>query len=92
MPPVVLYYQGDAAGFLTARPRSAVVGTRQASDYGLQAAAKRLGWEIARCGRLGGLRPGRGHRFGMAMEWRPGPRACLLWAFCGCGADVVYPP
>lgn len=48
--PLVLYYQGVLPDF-DAEPVIAVVGTRKASAYGLLQ-AKRLGYELGRCGAL----------------------------------------
>ena len=47
-PPVVLYYKGRLPDF-DGSPVIGVVGTRKASAYGLTT-AKRMGYQIARCG------------------------------------------
>ena len=47
-PPCVLYYKGRLPDF-DGSPLIGVVGTRRASAYGLTA-AKRMGYQIARCG------------------------------------------
>lgn len=47
-PPVVLYYKGTIPA-IDQEPVISVVGTRNASVYGL-GAAKRLGYQIASCG------------------------------------------
>ena len=47
-PPIVLYYQGELPDF-DSNALIGVVGTRKASPYGL-AAAKRMGWQLAKCG------------------------------------------
>ena len=47
-PPLILYYKGQLPDFDSTAVIS-VVGTRHASAYGLQA-AKRLGYQISKCG------------------------------------------
>ena len=47
-PPLVLYYKGQLPD-LDSNPVIGVVGTRQASVYGLTA-AKRMGYQIGKCG------------------------------------------
>ena len=49
-PPLTLYYQGNLPDF-DAEPAVAVVGTRRASAYGCMT-ARRMGYQIARCGAL----------------------------------------
>lgn len=49
-PPLTLYYQGNLPDF-DAEPAVAVVGTRRASAYGCMT-ARRMGYQIARCGGL----------------------------------------
>lgn len=49
-PPLTLYYQGNLPDF-DAEPTVAVVGTRRASAYGCMT-ARRMGYQIARCGGL----------------------------------------
>ena len=48
--PLTLYYQGNLPDF-DAEPAVAVVGTRRASAYGCMT-ARRMGYQIARCGGL----------------------------------------
>jgi len=86
-PPPVLYYKGRLPDF-DGNPVIAVVGTRHASAYGL-GVAKRMGYQIARCGGIvvSGLAYGID---GVSMS------GCLTAGGCavgvlGCGADVVYP-
>ena len=86
-PPPVLYYKGRLPDF-DGNPVIAVVGTRHASAYGL-GVAKRMGYQIARCGGIvvSGLAYGID---GVSMS------GCLTAGGCAvgvldCGADVVYP-
>ena len=86
--PVVLFYKGTLPDFddLTT---VALVGTRHASDYGRQAAA-RLGGEIAAAGGLvvSGLAEGiDAAAMGAALA-----QGVLAVGVLGCGADIVYPP
>ena len=87
-PPLVFYYKGQLPDF-DGQPLIGVVGTRSASAYGLTA-AKRLGYQIARCG--GVVVSGMAYGIdGMAM--RGGLTAGMpVVGVLGCGADVVYPP
>jgi len=87
-PPVLLYYKGMLPDF-DGSPVIGVVGTRKASAYGLTA-AKRLGYQIGRCGGIvvSGMAYGIDS---MAMS------GCLtagqsVIGVLGCGADIVYPP
>ena len=86
-PPLILYYKGQLPDF-DHRAVIAVVGTRHASPYGLQA-AKRLGYQL---GRSGGILVS-GMAWGvdaMAMQgalMADAPVAGVL----GCGADQIYP-
>ena len=86
--PVVLFYKGTLPDFdnLTT---VALVGTRHASDYGRQAAA-RLGGEIAAAGGLvvSGLAEGIDAAAMGAALAQGVPAVGVL----GCGADIVYPP
>lgn len=86
-PPVVLYYKGHLPDF-DALPVIGVVGTRKASAYGMTT-AKRLGYQIARCGGVvvSGMAAGID---AMAMHGAlaGGQKAVGV---LGCGADVVYP-
>ncbi len=87
-PPVVLYYKGRLPDF-DASPLIGVVGTRRASAYGLTA-AKRMGYQIARCGGIvvSGMAAGIDS---MAMSGALTAGGCVVGVL-GCGADVVYPP
>lgn len=86
-PPLVLYYKGTLPDF-DGLPVIGVVGTRKASLYGMTA-AKRLGYQIGRCGGVvvSGAASGID---GVAMQGAltaDAPVAAIL----GCGVDVVYP-
>ena len=86
--PMVLYYKGTLPDF-DRTPTIGVVGTRRASAYGLTA-AKRLGYQIAKCGGL--------VVSGMAAGIDSAAMSAALTAgqsvvgVLGCGVDVVYPP
>ncbi len=86
-PPVVLYYKGSIPD-LESRPAVGVVGTRKASAYGLTT-AKRMGYQIARCGGIvvSGMAYGID---GMAMAGALTAGQPVVGVL-GCGADVVYP-
>ena len=86
-PPVVLYYKGNLIG-LDSSPVIGVVGTRKASAYGLTT-AKRMGYQIARCGGIlvSGLAEGND---GSAMTGALMAGGTVVGVL-GCGADVVYP-
>ena len=86
-PPVVLYYKGNLTG-LDSGPVIGVVGTRKASAYGLTT-AKRMGYQIARCGGIlvSGLAEGND---GSAMTGALMAGGTVV-AVLGCGVDVVYP-
>lgn len=86
-PPVVLYYKGRLPEF-DALPLIAVVGTRNASAYGL-GAAKRLGYQIASCGGIvvSGMAYGVDS---MAMSGALSADMPVVGVL-GCGADIVYP-
>lgn len=86
-PPLVFYYKGRLPDF-DALPLIGVVGTRRASAYGLTA-AKRLGYQIARCGGavVSGMAAGID---GMAMKGALTAGGTVIGVL-GCGADVVYP-
>ena len=86
-PPMVLYYRGQLPD-LGRSPVIAVVGTRQASAYGMTV-AKRMGYQIARCGGIvvSGLASGID---GMAMRGAL-TAGNFVVGVLGCGADVVYP-
>ena len=86
-PPLVLYYLGRLPEF-DALPVIAVVGTRDATPYGLKT-AKNLGAQIARCGGLvvSGLAAGID---GMAMRGALSAGKAVV-GLMGCGVDIVYP-
>lgn len=86
-PPVVLYYKGTLPD-LDSVPAIAVVGTRDATAYGLNA-AKRLGGQIAKCGGIvvSGLAAGID---GSAISGALSAGGTVIGVL-GCGADVVYP-
>ncbi len=86
-PPMVLYYKGrlpDWDGY----PSIGIVGTRKPSLYGLTA-AKRLGYQIAKCGGIvvSGLAFGID---GVAMQSALSAGGSVVGVL-GCGADIVYP-
>ena len=87
-PPVVLYYKGRLPDF-DGSPLIGVVGTRKASAYGMTA-AKRMGYQIARCGGIvvSGMAYGIDS---MAMSGALTAGGCVVGVL-GCGADIVYPP
>ena len=86
-PPLVLYYKGKLPEF-DALPVIAVVGTRDATAYGLKT-AKNLGTQISRCGGLvvSGLAVGID---AMAMRGALSAGKGVV-GLMGCGIDVVYP-
>ena len=86
-PPMVLYYRGQLPD-LDAVPVIGVVGTRKASVYGMTA-AKRLGYQIGKCGGIvvSGMAYGID---GMAMSGALTAGAKVVGVL-GCGADIVYP-
>ncbi len=86
-PPLVLYYKGKLPD-LDGLPVIGVVGTRKASMYGMTA-AKRLGYQIGKCG--GVVVSGMAYGIdGMAMQGALTAGATVV-GILGCGADVVYP-
>ena len=86
-PPMVLYYKGTLPPF-DDLPVIGVVGTRQATPYGLTA-AKRMGYQIAACG--GTLVSGMASGIdGVAMKGAL-PAGGTVVGVLGCGADVIYP-
>ena len=86
-PPLVFYYKGRLPDF-DRSPLIGVVGTRSASPYGLTA-AKRMGYQIAKCGGIviSGMAYGID---GMAMRGALTAGAPVV-GILGCGADIVYP-
>lgn len=86
-PPILLYYKGQLPD-LDALPVIGVVGTRKASAYGMQT-AKRMGYQIARCGGIvvSGMAFGID---GMAMSGAL-TAGQMTVGVLGCGADIVYP-
>lgn len=86
-PPLVLWIKGDASSLN--QPAVAIVGSRGASPYGLEAAS-RLAAELAAAGMgiVSGLARGvdsAAHRGALTSE---GPTVAVL----GSGPDVIYPP
>ena len=86
-PPVVLYYKGRLPQ-VDEYPVIGVVGTRSATAYGLTC-AKRLGYQIGRCGGIvvSGMAKGID---GLAMAGALTAGAPVIGVL-GCGADMVYP-
>ena len=86
-PPLVLYYKGTLPDF-DGLPVIGVVGTRKASLYGMTA-AKRLGYQIGRCGGMvvSGAASGID---GVAMQGALSADTPVV-GILGCGVDVVYP-
>ena len=86
-PPVVLYYRGRLPE-MDDSPVIAVVGTRKASGYGINA-ARRLGGQIAKCGGVvvSGLAAGID---GAAISGALSAGGTVVGVL-GCGVDVVYP-
>ena len=86
-PPLVLYYKGRLPDF-DGQPLIGVVGTRKASAYGIQA-AKRLGYQVARCGGVvvSGMADGID---GASMTGAMTAGGTVIGVL-GCGADVIYP-
>ena len=83
----MLYYRGTLPSF-EELPVIGVVGTRQATPYGLTS-AKRLGYQIASCGGcvVSGMATGID---GVAMKGALTAGGTVVGVL-GCGADVVYP-
>ena len=86
-PPLVFYYKGRLPDF-DGLPLIGVVGTRSASPYGLTV-AKRMGYQIARCGGVvvSGMAFGID---GMAMRGALTGGAPVIGVL-GCGAEQIYP-
>ena len=86
-PPLVFYYKGKLPDF-DGNPLIGVVGTRKASAYGLTV-AKRMGYQIARCGGIvvSGMAFGID---GLAMQGALTAGMPVI-GILGCGPDQVYP-
>ncbi len=86
-PPLVLYYRGQLPDFDREVPIG-VVGTRQATAYGLNA-AQTLGGQIAACGGLvvSGMAAGIDALATQGALRQGKPAVGIL----GCGVDIVYP-
>lgn len=86
-PPLVLYYKGRLPDF-DGTPLIGVVGTRSATSYGITA-AKRMGYQIARCGGIvvSGVASGID---GAAMQGALSGDGTVV-GILGCGVDIVYP-
>ena len=86
-PPLVLYYKGILPEF-DSNVLIGVVGTRKASAYGMKT-AKKLGYQIARCGGIvvSGMAYGID---GMATSGALAAGAPAV-GILGCGVDLVYP-
>ncbi|NLT08339.1 MAG: DNA-protecting protein DprA [Ruminococcus sp.] len=86
-PPAVLYYKGNIS-CLNGRRTVTAVGTRRASDYGLNAAYRICG-ELAGSGLVivSGFALGTDITAHMAAVEHNSPTACVM----GCGLDVDYP-
>lgn len=86
-PPVILYFRGE----LSQIPETAavgVVGTRKASQYGLEA-AQRLGYQIAKCGGVVVTGMAAGVDSAAAQGALQGEGRVI--GVLGCGPDQVYP-
>jgi len=87
-PPLVLYYKGTLPEF-DKQPVIGVVGTRNATVYGCNI-ARRLGYQIAKCGGLLVSGGAKGiDAMAMSAAMKAGGQAVGV---LGCGVDVVYPP
>ena len=86
-PPLVFYYKGRLPDF-DGSPLIGVVGTRKASSYGMNT-AKKLGYQIARCGGI----VVSGMAYGIDGLATRGALSAGMPAvgILGCGADIVYP-
>ena len=86
-PPLVFYYKGRLPDF-DGLPLIGVVGTRGASPYGLTT-AKRMGYQIARCG--GTVVSGMAFGIdGMAMRGALTGGGTVVGVL-GCGPEQIYP-
>ena len=86
-PPLVLYYKGNLPD-MDNTPTIAVVGTRDATAYGLNA-AKRLGGQIAKCGGI--VVSGMAHGIDGSAISGALTAGGMVVGVLGTGADVVYP-
>lgn len=86
-PPLVLYYKGTLPEF-DSEAAVGVVGTRKVSAYGCLV-AKRLGYQITKCGGLvvSGLADGTDTMAMRGALMADGKTVGVL----GCGVDVIYP-
>lgn len=86
-PPLVLYYKGILPDF-TAQPAVAVVGTRKATNYGINC-ARSLSQQIAACGGIvvSGAAAGID---AAAMDGALTVDTSVVGVL-GCGVDIVYP-
>lgn len=86
-PPLVLYYRGKLPDF-ESRPLIAMVGTRKATPYGVNA-ARTMASQISACGGL----VVSGGADGIDTAAMQGALDCDDAVVCvlGCGVDVVYP-
>ena len=86
-PPLVLYYKGTLPP-MESKPVVGIVGTRQASSYGLTA-AKRMGYQIAKCGGImvSGMATGID---GVATSGAQAADGFVVGVL-GNGIDIVYP-
>ncbi len=86
-PPLILYYRGKLPDF-DAVPAIGVVGTRKATAYGL-VTAKRLGFQITRCGGMviSGAANGIDTQAIQGGLLAGGSTVAVM----GCGVDVEYP-
>ena len=86
-PPLVFYYKGRLPDF-DGTPVIGVVGTRKATPYGMTV-AKRLGYQIAKCGGIlvSGMAAGID---GMAMRGALTAGGVTV-GILGCGAEQIYP-
>jgi len=86
-PPLVLYCKGVLPD-LNEQPVIAVVGTRKFSAYGISA-AKRMGYQIARCGAV--VVSGAAKGIDSAAMTGALTGGGTVIGVLGCGVDVVYP-
>lgn len=86
-PPMVFYYKGRLPDF-NAQPFIGVVGTREATAYGLTA-AKKMGYQIACCG--GAVVSGAAEGIDAAAMSGALTGNGTVVGILGSGADIVYP-